>query len=88
MATSSSKTRLSRMAFLNMEVRCTIRWLGGGLAEMVGLLVGELVLVELVLVLVELVASSSTFTSRTWLVGVRQVMQLCWKQGEFLRQVL
>ena len=87
-AASSLKIFFSRMAFLNMEVRCTIRWLGGGLAEMVGLLVGELVLVELVLVLVELVASSSTFTSRTWLVGVRQVMQLCWKQGEFLRQVL
>ena len=50
MAASSSKTLFSRMAFLNMEVRCKIRWLGGGLAKVVGLLVGELVLVQLVLV--------------------------------------
>ena len=49
------KTSISRMTFWNMEVRCTIRWLGGGLAVIVGLLVGELVLGELVLV--ELVAS-------------------------------
>ena len=100
MALSSLKTSFSRMAFLNMEVRCKIRWLGGGLAKVVGLLVGELVLVELVLVelvlalvelvmeLIEIVASSSTFRLRSWLVGVRQVMQPCWKQGEFLRQVL
>ena len=42
-------------------------------------MVGELVLGELVLV--ELVASSVAFRSWTWLVGVRQVMQPCWKYG-------
>ena len=85
MAVSSLKTSISRMTFWNMEVRCTIRWLGGGLAVIVGLLVGELVLGELVLV--ELVASSVAFRSWTWLVGVRQVMQPCWKYGGFIRQV-
>ena len=58
------------------------------MAEVVRLLVGELVLVELGLALVKLVASSLKFRLRTRLVGMRQVMQPCWKQGEFLRQVL
>ena len=59
---SSSKTLFSRMAFQNTEVRHTIRWLGGGLAVVFRLLVGEFVLDELVLV--ELVASSVAFRSR------------------------
>ena len=48
MAASSLKTSFSRMAFRNMEVRCTIRWLGGGLAVVIMLVVGELVFGELV----------------------------------------
>ena len=88
MAQSISKTSFSRTAFWNTVVRFAIKWLGGGLERVVGLLVGELVLVELVLELIELVAFSLTFRSRTWLVGMPQVMQPCWKQGEFLRQVL
>ena len=36
------------------------------------------------LVVGELVASSAGFRSWTWLVGMRQIMQPCCKQGEFL----